>query len=160
MVEDAAKANGDLDREIVLSRLIDAPRDRVFRAWIEPDRMLQWFGPRGYHCEVRQVSPAEQGAVWRFDMVAPNGQLFDTRLVFLEVLPDQRIVFDHGKDKDDDPDRFRVTLTFDQESDGKTMLTLRQLHPSKARRDHTIGFGAVELGNQTLEKLDAYLHDH
>lgn len=158
MVDSNAYANGELDREIVLSRVIDAPRELVFRAWVEPDRMFQWFGPRGFRCDVREVCPLTAGAVWRFDMIAPNGHRYDNRMVFLEVSPSARLVFDHGKDIDDDPGRFRVTLTFDQQSDGKTVLTLRQLHPSKAQRDGGIGFGAVELGYQTLDKLDAYLH--
>jgi uncharacterized protein YndB with AHSA1/START domain len=158
MVAKAAYANGELDREIVLSRVIDAPRDQVFRAWVEPKRMFQWFGPRGFRCEVHQDSEVKAGAVWRFDMIAPDGHRFDNRMVFLEVMPNERLVLDHGRDKDDDPNRFRVTITFDQQSDGKTVLTLRQLHPSKAQRDGGIGFGAVELGYQTLDKLEVYLH--
>jgi len=150
-------ANGQLEREIVLSRVIDAPRDLVYRAWIEPGRMFQWFGPKGYRCEVRQQGEARVGAVWRFDMVAPNGQRFDNRMTFLEIIPNEKLVLDHGSDKDDDPNRFHVTITFDQQSDGKTVLTLRQLHPSKTQRDATIGFGAVELGYQTLDKLAEYL---
>jgi uncharacterized protein YndB with AHSA1/START domain len=159
MVAKAAYANGELDREIVLSRVIDAPRDQVFLAWVEPKRMFQWFGPRGFRCEVHQASEAKPGAVWRFDMIAPNGKRFDNRMVFIEVTPHERLVFDHGSDMEDDSDRFRVTVTFDEQSDGKTVITLRQLHPSKARRDGTIGFGAVELGYQTLDKLDKYLHE-
>jgi uncharacterized protein YndB with AHSA1/START domain len=150
-------ANGQLEREIVLSRVIDAPRDLVYRAWIEPGRMFQWFGPKGYRCEVRQQGEARVGAVWRFDMVAPNGQRFDNRMTFLEIIPNEKLVLDHGSDQDDDPNRFHVTITFDQQSDGKTVLTLRQLHPSKTQRDATIGFGAVELGYQTLDKLAEYL---
>jgi uncharacterized protein YndB with AHSA1/START domain len=150
-------ANGQLEREIVLSRVIDAPRDLVYRAWIEPGRMFQWFGPKGYRCEVRQQGEARVGAVWRFDMVAPNGQRFDNRMTFLEIIPNEKLVLDHGSDQDDDPHRFHVTITFDQQSDGKTVLTLRQLHPSKTQRDATIGFGAVELGYQTLDKLAEYL---
>jgi uncharacterized protein YndB with AHSA1/START domain len=160
MVAKNAYVGAEIDREIVLSRVIDAPRDQVFRAWVEPKRMFQWFGPRGFRCEVHQDSEAKAGAVWRFDMIAPNGQRYDSRMVFLEVIPNERLVLDHGSDKDDDPNRFRVTITFDQQSDGKTVLTLRQLHPTKAQRDGTIGFGAVELGYQTLDKMDAYLHGH
>ena len=160
MVANAAYANGELDREIVLSRVIDAPRDQVFLAWVEPKRMFRWFGPSGFRCEVHQDGEAKAGAVWRFDMIGPNGQRYDNRMVFLEVTPSERLVLDHGKDIDDDPNRFRVTVTFDQQSDGKTVITLRQLHPSKAQREGGIGFGAVELGYQTLDKLDAYLHGH
>lgn len=150
-------ANGELEREIVLSRVIDAPKSLVYRAWTEAGRMFQWFGPKGFRCEVHQQGTAEVGAIWRFDMIAPNGQRYDNRMEFLEVTPNERLVLEHGCDKDGDPNRFRVTLTFDEQSDGKTVLTLRQLHPNKARRDATIGFGAVELGNQTLDKLAEYL---
>jgi uncharacterized protein YndB with AHSA1/START domain len=160
MVDGAAYANGLLEREIVLSRVIDAPREQVFLAWIDPTRMFRWFGPRGFRCEVHQDCDARPGAVWRFDMIAPGGRRYDNRLVFLEVTPSERLVFDHGKDVDDDAHRFRVTVTFDQQGDGKTVITLRQLHPSKAQRDGGIGFGAVELGYQTLDKLDGYLHGH
>ena len=158
MVTQTAYANGELEREIVLTRVVDAPRGRVFRAWVEPKRMFQWFGPRGFRCEVHEASEAKVGAVWRFDMIAPDGRRFDNRMAILEIVPDERLVFDHGSDKDDHPDRFRVTITFDQQSDGKTVITLRQLHPSKTQRDGTIGFGAVELGFQTLDKLEEYLH--
>jgi len=160
MVANAAYANGELEREIVLSRVINAPRDQVFSAWVDPQHMFQWFGPRGFRCEVRQVNEARPGAMWRFDMISPDGQRFDSRMVFLEVKPNERLVFDHGSDKDDDPSRFRVTITFDQQSDGKTVITLRQLHPSKEQREGTIGFGAVELGYQTLDKMDEYLRGH
>lgn len=150
-------AGGELEREIVLSRVIDAPKDLVFRAWIEPKRMFSWFGPRGYRCEVHQASTASPGAVWRFDMIAPDGRRFDSRMVFLEVIPNERLVLDHGSDKDNDPNRFRMTITFDQQADGKTVLTVRQLHPTRAQRDGGIGFGAVELGYQTLDKLSEHL---
>lgn len=151
---------GQLDREIVLARVIDAPRERVYRAWTEPERMFQWFGPSGFRCEARQAGEVAVGAVWRFDMIAPDGHRYDNRMVFLEVVPNERLVFEHGHDTDDDPDRFRVTLTFDQQANGKTVLTLRQMHPSKALRDAKIGFGAVEYGLQTLGKLDEYLRGH
>jgi len=150
-------ANGELEREIVLSRVIDAPRSLVYRAWTESGRMFQWFGPKGFRCEVRQQGAAAVAAVWRFDMIAPNGQRFDNRMTFLEIVPNEKLVLEHGSDQDDDPNRFHVTITFDQQSDGRTVLTLRQLHPSKTRRDATIGFGAVELGYQTLDKLSEYL---
>lgn len=150
-------ANGELDREIVLSRVINARKELVWRAWTESGRMFQWFGPRGFHCEVRQQGEAKVGAVWRFDMIAPDGHRFDSRMTFLEIVPNERLVLDHSSDKDDDPDRFRVTITFDGYGDDKTLLTLRQIHPNKARRTEVIAFGAVELGYQTLDKLGEYL---
>lgn len=148
----------ELDREIVLCRVFDAPRERVFRAWTDKDRIGRWFGPKGYTCEVRERNVAV-GGMWRFDLIAPDGKRWDNRIVFLEITPPTRLVFDHGADKDDDPGRFRVTVTFDEQSDKKTVVTLRQLHPTRAQRDAGIGFGAVELGYQTLDKLAAELSD-
>ncbi len=66
-------------------------------------------------------------------------------------------MLDHGPDADDDPTRFRVTIVLDEQADGKTALTLRQLHPTVEQRDAGIGFGAVELGLQTMQKLAHHL---
>lgn len=63
----------------------------------------------------------------------------------------------HGSDADDDPARFRVTIILDEQANGKTVLTLRQLHPTVEQRDATIGFGAVELALQTIQKLAHHL---
>jgi uncharacterized protein YndB with AHSA1/START domain len=92
-----------------------------------------------------------------FDMVAPGGTMYTNRFDYLEVTPVERLVMDHGSDIDDDPTRFRVTITFDEQADGKTVLTLRQLHPTAEQRTAGIGFGAVELGLQTMDKLARHL---
>lgn len=146
----------ELEREIVLTRVFDAPRELVFRAWTDKAHVGKWFGPRGYTCNTHEID-VKPGGMWRFDLIAPNGHRFDNRVVYLEISPPERLVFDHGSDKDDDPGRFRVTVTFDEQSNKKTVVTLRQLHPTKAQRDAGIGFGAVELGQQTMDKLAEHL---
>ncbi len=156
MPASAAEPIWSLDREIVLSRVFDAPRELVFRMWTEREHVTRWFGPRGFTCTTHEME-ARVGGRWRFDMRAPDGKVYTNRIEYLEITPPERIVFDHGSDQDDDPNRFRVTLTFDEQSNKKTVVTLRQLHPSKARREWAIGFGAVELGYQTLEKLAEHL---
>ena len=145
-----------LDREIVLVRVLDATRDAVFAAWTDADAFCRWFGPDGFTCTVREMD-VRLGGRARFDMVAGDGTVFTNRFDFLQVVPAERLVFDHGSDTDDDPARFRVTLTFDEQADGKTVLTLRQLHPTAEQRDAKIGFGAVELGLQTMQKLAHHL---
>ncbi|MGN6694637.1 MAG: SRPBCC family protein [Aquihabitans sp.] len=146
----------DLDREIVLVRVFEAPRSAVFDAWTDPDGFCQWFGPAGFTCTVRAMDVRPGGRA-QFDMVAPDGTAYTNRFDYLEVVPGERLLFDHGSDVDDDPARFRVTLTFDEQSDGKTVLTLRQLHPTVEQRTAAIGFGAVELGLQTMQKLAHHL---
>jgi uncharacterized protein YndB with AHSA1/START domain len=145
-----------LDREVVLVRVLDAPRDEVFAAWTDPDALCEWFGPDGYTCVVHEMD-ARVGGRTRLDMTAPDGTQYSGRFDYLEVVPGERLVFDHGSDVDDDPGRFRTTVTLDEQGDGKTVLTLRQLHPTAERRSEVINFGAVELGLQTLAKLATYL---
>lgn len=148
-----ALAQWALDREIVLSRVISARRDVVFSAWADAKHLPNWFGPAGFKIETKEID-IRVGGLWRFDMIAPNGRRYTNRMQFRRIEPPTLIEFDHGAaDDTDDPGRFRTTITFDEQSDGKTVITLRQLHPTKAQRDAGIGFGAVEYGYQTLEKL-------
>lgn len=141
-----------VDREIVLSRVIDAPRNIVCSAWTDPDQIEQWFGPDDMVIESKELD-IRPGGVWRFDMVAPDGTRYTNRMVFLRIEAPALIEVEHGSDEDDDPSRFRMLVTFDEQSDGKTVLTLRQMHPTSERRKWAIGFGAVEYGGQTLAKL-------
>ena len=145
-----------LDREIVLVRVLDAPREAVFAAWTDADDFCQWFGPDGFTCTVREMDVRPGGRAC-FDIVSGDGTLFTNRFEYLEVVPGERLVLDHGSDIDDDPARFRVTIVLDEQADGKTVLTLRQLHPTVEQRDAGIGFGAVELGLQTMDKLARHL---
>ena len=140
----------------MLSRVFDAPRELVFKMWTEKEHLSHWFGPRGFTTTTHELE-ARVGGMWRFEMRAPDGKCFDNRIVFLEISDPELLVFAHGSDKDNDPGRFRVTITFDEQSDEKTVVTMRQLHPTKMQRDATIGFGAVELGYQTLDKLTEYM---
>ena len=141
-----------LDREIVLSRVVAAPRDLVFKVWTDPEHLPKWFGPEGFTVETHEID-IRAGGRWRFLFIGPDGKRYDNRMVFLKIEPPCLLEMDHGTDKDDDPGRFRVIVTFDEQGDGKTVVTLRQLHPSKAQRDAGIRFGAVEFGYQTLDKL-------
>jgi uncharacterized protein YndB with AHSA1/START domain len=99
------------------------------------------------------------GGIWRFDMDGPDGKRYPNRMTFLQMKAPELLVFDHGGDSDDDPHKFRVTITFDSQSNGKTVVTLRQLHPTKAQREAKIAFGAVEIGNTTMDKLEAHLRN-
>lgn len=156
MSANAAKPTWALDREIVLTRLLDAPRALVFKAWTDPEHAMKWFGPSGFTCKLHEMD-VRVGGRWRFDMIAPDGKVYPNRIEYLEIVPNERLVFWHGSDIDDDPERFYVTVTFDEQSNKKTVVTLRQLHPTKALRDAKIGFGAYELGLQTMDKLAEHL---
>jgi uncharacterized protein YndB with AHSA1/START domain len=144
------------EREIVLCRVIAAPRTRVFEAFTDPSQITRWFGPEGFTTETLEIDIREGGR-WRFIYTGPDGTRWENRMVFLRVEAPGLLEFEHGSDVDDDPGRFHVTITFDAQGDGKCVLTMRQLHPTKEQRAAVIGFGAVELGYQTLDKLARHL---
>lgn len=149
-------ADWPLDREIVISRVVAAPRRLVFEAWSDPAQLPAWFGPEGFALETKAIE-IRVGGQWRFDMIAPDGTRYDNRMTFLRLEPPALIEVEHGSDRHDDPAAFRMLLTFDEQANGKTVVTLRQMHPTRARRAATIGFGAVEYGGQTLDKLARHL---
>jgi len=154
MSANAAEPTWSLDREIVLTRVFDAPRELVFEAWTK--HAMKWFGPKGVTCTLHEMD-VRVGGRWRFDMIAPDGTLYPNRVEYLEIVPNERLVFWHGSDIDNCPRRFYVTITFEMQQNKKTVVTMRQLHPSKEARDAGIGFGAVELGMQTMDKLAEHL---
>lgn len=145
-----------LDREAVIARVYDAPRELVFEAWTNPEHIVRWFGPHGFEVTTNEID-LRVGGRWRFDFRGPDGTVYGNRMVFEKIERPSLLVFEHGSDVDDDPGRFRVTVTFDAQSNGKTVVTLRQLHPTPEQRARIIGFGAVELGLQTLDKLAAHV---
>jgi len=155
MIDDT-RTSWAMEREIVLSRVIAAPRARVFQAFTDPDQITRWFGPEGFKIETLEID-IRVGGRWRYIYTGPDGTRWDNRMVFTRLDAPRLLEMEHGSDLDDDPARFHTTITFDEQSDGKCVLTMRQLHPTKAQRDASIGFGAVEYGYQTLGKLARHL---
>ena len=145
-----------LEREIVLTRVIPAEKKLVFEAFSTQTALDEWFGPGGFTTTTSEFE-FRVGGRWRFEFKAPDGTLYGNRIEYVEISPYDRIAFHHGADKDNDPGKFFVTITFDEQKDKKTVLSLRQLHPTKEQRSTGIGFGAVEFGMQTLDKLAAFV---
>lgn len=145
-------ADWPLDREVVMSRVIDADRDTAFNAWADPEQIVEWFGPFGFRTITHEIDIRE-GGLWRFDMIAPDGTVFSNRMVFLRIELLRLIEFVHGEDIENDPEAFRMLVTFDDQDNGKTAVTLRQMHPTAERRAIVIGFGAIEYGTQTWDKF-------
>src|SRR5687768_7040516 len=88
-----------LDRETVLSRVFDAPRALVFKVWTDAEHVGKWFGPKGFVCTTHSID-VRVGGRWRFDMIAPDGTVYSNRMEYLEIVPNERIVADHGRDMD------------------------------------------------------------
>jgi uncharacterized protein YndB with AHSA1/START domain len=143
------------DREVLITRIIKAPRDLVFAAWLDSKHADQWMGPTGY-TTVTQSMDVRPGGMWRFTMSGPQG-VFPNRVTYIEVVKPSRLVYKHGTDKDDDPDAFEVTVTFEDLGDS-THITMRSVFPNAAARDRVVKeFKAIEGGYQTLERLEQHL---
>ena len=143
------------DREIVMTRVFDAPRELVFSAWTDARHVPHWWGPRGFTTTVREMD-VKPGGSWRFVMHGPDGTDYPNLIVYSEVVRPERLVYTHGSGVDDDTLPFDVTVTFVEEQ-GKTKVTMRLLLASPAEREKLVKFGAVEGGNQTLDRLAEYL---
>ena len=144
-------------REIVMTRLFDAPRELVFKVWTDPKHVDQWWGPNGFRNETIEMD-FRPGGMWRYVMHGPDGTDYDNRIVYHEVVAPQRLVYTHGRDLDNDPDAFEVTVTFEAQGN-KTLLTMRSLFVTVEQREATVAFGAVEGGRQTLARLAEYINN-
>lgn len=141
------------DREIVITRVFDAPRELVWKAWTDPGQIVKWWGPNGFTTTI-EVMDVRPGGAWNLIMHSPDGKDFPNRSVFLEVVEPERIVYSHGGGRKGDPEaEFEATWTFVEE-EGKTRLTNRMIFASAEQRDLVANFyRAIEGGNQTLARL-------
>ncbi len=143
------------DREIVISRLIDGPRELVFEAFTEVRHLSQWWGPTGFSTTTRAFE-FRVGGAWDFVMRGPDGTDHDEWITWTEIVAPERIALRHGASRDD-PDTFASVLTFSSEGAG-TRLELRTVFPTKELRDQAMERShAMEGGRQTLGKLAAYI---
>jgi uncharacterized protein YndB with AHSA1/START domain len=135
------------EREIVITRVFDAPRELVFQAWTDPGHVAKWWGPRGFTNTIYEMD-VTAGGVWRFVMHGPDGTDYKNTVVYDEIVKPQRLVYSHVSGP-----RFKMTVTV-AENGGKTELTARMTFESAAKRTRPIKeFGALEGLGQTLERL-------
>src|SRR5580704_13391744 len=135
------------DREIIATRVFDAPRELVFQMWTDPEHVAQWWGPRGFTNTIYEMD-VRPGGVWRFVMHGPDGVDYQNKVVYIEIVKPERLVYSHVSGP-----QFHMTVTF-AEQGGKTKVTARMLFESATLRENVVKqFGAIEGLNQTLERL-------
>jgi uncharacterized protein YndB with AHSA1/START domain len=138
------------DRELTATRVFDAPREMVYRTWTEAGHLSKWWGPNGFTITTHEID-VRPGGVWRYMMHGPNGDDYNNKITYIEIVNPERIVYSHGDDKDDE--QFRVTVTF-TEQDGKTELTMHSVFRSADDLQFVVNvFGAIEGAKSTLERL-------
>jgi uncharacterized protein YndB with AHSA1/START domain len=143
------------DREIVISRVIDASRELVFEAFTEVRHLSQWWGPDGFTTTTRSFEFRE-GGVWDFVMHGPGGTDYAEWITWTEIVPPERIALRHGESRDD-PNVFESTLTFAPHGTA-TRIEMRTVFPTTQLRDQAVEqYHAIEGGEQTLSNLAAYV---
>jgi uncharacterized protein YndB with AHSA1/START domain len=149
-----AKLSGD--REIVATRVVDAPRETVWKVWTDPKHLTQWWGPQGFSTTTHEMQ-VKAGGEWRFIMHGPDGRNYPNRIVYSEVVKPERLVYKHVPEKDGEQVRFEVTVNFADEG-AKTRIHFRMLFPTGEERDRIVkAHHAVEGLTQTLARLADHL---
>jgi uncharacterized protein YndB with AHSA1/START domain len=144
----------DADREIVMERAFYASRSLVFQAYTQPQHVQQWFGPKGFTVTTQAID-IRPGGSWQFVMHGPDGTDWDSVIRYQEIVKDERLVYDMGHSPDG-PAHFHVTITFSDDN-GKTLVRQQMVFPTAEACAAVKGFGAIELGYQTLDKLAEHL---
>jgi len=150
--------NESSDREIVISRIFEAPRELVWQAMVDTQNVIQWWGPRGFTTTIEEMD-VRPGGVWKHVMHGPDGARYPNKSVFKDVVKPERISYSHGGAREGEPGaHFDATWTFEALDANKTKLTIHMVFPSAADR-HTVvkEYGAIEGGKQTLERLAEHL---
>jgi uncharacterized protein YndB with AHSA1/START domain len=154
-------------QEIAISRVFDAPRDLVFDAWTEPDRLMEWWGPRGFTCPHSTID-LSVGGICHNCMRSPEGVDYWSKGIYKEIIRPEKLVYsDSFADGEGNivpasyygmpgewPEESLIIITF-EEHDGQTVFTLHhQGIPAGENRDM-----CKEGWSQSLDKLEEYLAD-
>lgn len=148
-----ADTQATTDRELVITRTINAPRELVFAAWTDAQHVDAWWGPRGFTTETIAID-VRIGGSWHYVMRGPDGVEYPNLTTYQEIVRPERLVYLHGEPGD--PDQFQTTVTFEEQG-GATLLTMRSLFRTAEMCEGARSFGAVELGYTTLDCLDEFL---
>jgi uncharacterized protein YndB with AHSA1/START domain len=140
------------EREIRDTRVINAPRELIWKVWTEPVHVTQWWGPNGFTNTTEKMDVRE-GGEWTHVMHGPDGRNYPNRIVYREVVEPERLVFDYISTP-----HHRTTVTFEDLGDGKTKLTFVMIFDTTEDKRWTAEtFKAVEGLKQTLGRLEGYL---
>src|SRR2546425_8927501 len=142
------------DREIVVTRVVKAPRRLVFEAWTDPRHLPHWLlGPEGWTMPVCEID-LRPGGAWHFVWRRSDGTEMEMRGVYREITPPERLVNTERWDGDWPETINTLSLS---EKDGKTTMSQTVLYPSKEARDAALKTGMKEGASVSFDRLAEYL---
>ncbi len=146
-------ADTTAEREIVVTRLFNAPRELVFAAFTEREHIANWWVPEGTTIHEFNGQP---GGLWRYSMPGPDGDAYSFKVRFIDIDRPYRLVYEHGPDAEGDNEPVRTSVNFAEEN-GKTRVTLQLLFITAAAREEAAQYGAAGGAQQALRSLAEYL---
>lgn len=143
-----APAAPNADRELTVTRVLDAPRELVFKAFTAPEHLDRWWGPKDFTSTTHHMD-FRPGGVWRYVMRGPDGHAYQNRIVFQEIVPPERIVYLHDDGGEEHIEKacfhHHLQLTEEAGQPGRTRVTLRMRFPTRAELERIANqYGAVE----------------
>jgi uncharacterized protein YndB with AHSA1/START domain len=145
------------DREIVISRVMNAPQALVFDAWTKPEHLANWWGPNGFSITT-QDADIKAGGHWKFIMHGPDGVDYPTDVVYHEVTPITKLRYSVSGIDHPEHLNFTTTVTFEEIGTGKTKVTMTGLFQTKEALEFVIRVhGAKKGGEETIGKLAEYV---
>ncbi len=138
------------DLTIRTSRVLKSPVVRVFRAWTDPVLLAQWWGPNGFTNTIHVFEPRPGGA-WNLTMHGPDGADYPNESRFTEVVPNERIVFEHMRPMHP----FTARVHFNAVPGG-TRIDWEMIHPTQEEYDKVIGF-VPRANEENLDRLETLL---
>lgn len=142
------------DRQLVISRLLSAQRELVFKVWTDPDHIKNWWGPNGFTSTIHKME-VKPGGAWDLTMHGPDGTDYKNKSVFKEIRKPERIVYEHVTGP-----KFLATINF-TEVGKKTLIRWSMLFESKESFEQTVRTFKADQGlKQNIDKLEQYLITH
>ena len=138
------------DREIVMTRVFDAPRELVFRAYTDPEAIPLWWGPRRLTTTVVEMD-VRPGGAWRFVQRDADGNEYGFHGVYREIVPPERVVSTF--EFEGMPGHVAVDTVTLEEHDGKTTLTTRSLFDTVEDRDGVLQSGMESGAAESMDRL-------
>ena len=139
------------DRELLITRTLDAPIDLVWEVWTKPEHIANWWGPNGFTNTITKMD-LTAGGEWDLVMHGPDGTDYKNKSLFKEIIPFKKIVYEHIS-----PPRFVTTIDFEEQG-GQTHINWHMLFESAEQFIQVVKtFKADEGLKQNIEKLNVYL---
>jgi len=152
-----AEQSTKTEKEMIFSRYINAPRELVWEVWTQPEHIEKWWGPNGFTTTTKQFE-LKPGGVWLHTLHGPDGTDYPNKIVFMEILKPEKLVYRHSDDdKGVEPVRFHVEVTFVEENE-MTLVTMHSIFETAEMLTKVVEvYGAYEGAIQHFARLKEYV---